>query len=413
MIFDANKVAIGVKFERPVGEEHVVFVSGEVILASGAINSPQLLMLSGVGDLDELDELGVRPLVAHLPAVGANLQDHIYPGGIHFAINKQVSLSQSSVFKPKNILSYLTRGVGPLTSTGVDGLAFVSTSEALVRQQRRQLLRNASPDNNVDWPDIELHLIPANVVADNGRYFEHLAGLTRPLLNYYSSLGADDAISGPQLASFSIDPVLLRPASRGFVKLRSSNPYEHPIIDPRYLSEPSDVRTLVAGMRLAIAVGLSSAFVERFNSTLVDRKLPGCEHNEFLSDLYLECVARLLTFTIYHPVGTCKMSSDDKNSAADGVVNANLQVFGVRNLRVVDASVMPNIVSGKLRNSLKTILQQHQQRIPNYKRAIAGNTNAPVIMIAERAADLILRNVDLTQTGRHYRHRAHIQLRHS
>lgn len=146
--------------------------------------------------------------------------------------------------------------------------------------------------------------------------------------------------------SFSIDPVMLRPKSRGYLKLRSRNPYDHPLIDPRYLSHPHDVATVVDGMKLAIDIGLSSAFRKRFNARLFSMPLPGCEHLKFLSDTYLECVARSLTWTIYHPVGTCKMGFGPHDPT--GVVDPQLRVMGgIKGLRVVDASIMPNIVSGK------------------------------------------------------------------
>lgn len=148
------------------------------------------------------------------------------------------------------------------------------------------------------------------------------------------------------IASFSIDPVLLRPKSRGYLKLKSRNPYDHPIINPRYLSHPHDVKTIVEGMKLAISIGISHAFRKGFNSRFFDMPLPGCEHFHFLSDYYLECVARTLTWTIYHPVGTCKMGYGPND--ATGVVDSELRVMGgVKGLRVVDASIMPNIVSGK------------------------------------------------------------------
>lgn len=147
-------------------------------------------------------------------------------------------------------------------------------------------------------------------------------------------------------SSFSIDPVLLRPKSRGFIKLRSRNPYEHPLIDPRYLSHPQDVATIVEGMRLAIDIGQSEPFRRHFNSRLFSLPVPGCHQLAFLSDRYLECVARTLTWTIYHPVGTCKMVEAANDPT--GVVDNQLRVLGgVRGLRVVDASIMPTIVSGK------------------------------------------------------------------
>lgn len=149
------------------------------------------------------------------------------------------------------------------------------------------------------------------------------------------------------MPSFFIDPVMLRPKSRGFVRLRSRNPYEHPIIDPRYLTHPHDIKVMVEAMRLAIDIGHARAYRERFNARLFDTPLPGCEYLEFLSDGYLECVARSLTSTIYHPVGTCKMGHGDEDPTA--VVDPQLRVLGgISGLRVVDASVMPYIISGEL-----------------------------------------------------------------
>lgn len=113
------------------------------------------------------------------------------------------------------------------------------------------------------------------------------------------------------------------------------------------MSHPDDVKTIVESMKMAIDIGLSKQFRTLFNSRLFDKKLPGCHHYKFLSDLYLECVARTLTWTIYHPVGTCKMVSNSNDPT--GVVDSQLKVLGgIKGLRVVDASVMPNIVSGEL-----------------------------------------------------------------
>lgn len=192
---------------------------------------------------------------------------------------------------------------------------------------------------NKDWPDIEMHMVPADVVADGGRYLRQLAGLSERIWPYYRHY--------MKVPSFSIDPVLLRPKSRGYLRLRSRNPYDHPIIDPKYLSHPQDVATIVEGMKLAIEIGQSGAFRRYFNSRLFRLPVPGCEIYTFLSNQYLECVARTLTWTIYHPVGTCKMVSNSRDPT--GVVDSQLRVLGnIKGLRVVDASIMPNIVSGKI-----------------------------------------------------------------
>lgn len=322
ILFNADKRAVGVQFDR-FKLSHTIFARREIILSAGAINSPQLLLLSGVGPARDLQSLGI-PVVADLP-VGLNLQDHIYPGGIHFTIDQPVSLNQKRIFSLKNIVDYFVKGLGPMASTGVDGLAFVSTP--------------MMASDNRDWPDIQMHMVPADVVADGGRYLRHLAGLSEKVWPYYRLI--------KNVPSFSIDPVLLRPKSRGQIRLRSRNPYDHPLIDPNYLSHPDDVSTIVEGMKLAIQIGLSRPFRHAFNSRLVELPIPGCEYLEFLSDQYLECVARTLTWTIYHPAGTCRMGAGSWDRSA--VVDGQLRVLGgVQGLRVVDASIMPHIVSGEL-----------------------------------------------------------------
>ena len=277
------------------------------------------------------------PVKADLP-VGKNLQDHIYPGGIHFTINKPYSISHAAAFTMPNLMKYFKYGEGPLSSIGgVEGLGFVKTKYANYTR---------------DEPDIEIHFIGCNVISDGGRSMKDYYGLKDEIWN---------AVYSPYAPfhTFSLDPVLLRPKSKGFLKLRSANPYDHPIIDPRYLTDPDDIMTMVEGMKISMAIGLSPAF-KKFGAQPFKTKFPGCIHYEYLSDEYLACVARTYTLTIYHPVGTCKMGLPSDPST---VVDPELKVLGIAGLRVVDGSVMPRIIS--------------------------GNTNAPIMMIAERAADMI------------------------
>lgn len=159
---------------------------------------------------------------------------------------------------------------------------------------------------------------------------------------------------------FSIAPSLLRPKSKGSVTLASKNPKTPPNINPNYLSHPDDLRTLIKGVRFAQKIGSTSGLKNDFGAAFHDRVLPGCEHLLYDSDEYWACFIRHMAITAYHPAGSCKMAP-----ASDplGVVDHRLRVRGITGLRVVDASIMPVVTS--------------------------GNTNAPVIMIAERAADFI------------------------
>jgi choline dehydrogenase-like flavoprotein len=298
-----NGTATGVRYSRRRGGERVARAEREVILAAGAIGSPQLLMLSGVGPAAQLQEVGV-PVVHDLPAVGENLQDHPYvvcvwdvPGG--------GSLADAE--KPMALLEYLLRRTGPLSSSVAEAFAFVRSRPGLPA------------------PDLQFHIAPADFV-DNG--FEENDG-----------------------HAVSMGPVLVKPRSRGWVRLRSADPAAKPRILTNSLSDDEDVAALVAGVRLSREIAAAGPFAEALGREL----FPGAEVD---TDEAIAADVRRRAELLYHPVGTCRMGS-----GPDAVVSPSLQVHGLERLRVVDASVMP-LIPG-------------------------GNTNAPTIMIAEKAADLI------------------------
>jgi choline dehydrogenase len=297
-----GKRAVGVSYLRD-GAPAEERANREVILCGGAINSPQLLLLSGIGPAADLKALGIE-VVADLPGVGQNLQDHL-GSGIQYHSKQPVSLLNAQ--KPGNVVNYLLFKKGPLTSIVAEGVAFLKTQ----------------PDSLV--PDIELLFAPAF-------FMEH-------------------GFANPPGHGFTIGVILLHPESKGSLKLRSTNPTDPPAINPNYLASENDVKVMIAGLRWARKVAESKA-LDAFRG---EEFMPG---EAVQSDADLEESIRAHAETLYHPVGTCKMGEDPL-----AVVDPDLRVRGVEGLRVVDASVMPTIIS--------------------------GHTNAPSIMIAEKAADLI------------------------
>lgn len=327
--------ATGVEFYRD-GVKQTVRARKEVILSAGAVNSAQILLLSGIGPQEHLQEVGV-PVIKDLK-VGENLQDHIGMGGLTFLVDKPVSIVQNRFQAVPLTMHYVLNGRGPMTTLGgVEGYAFVNTKYA---------------NETGTWPDVQFHMAPASISSDNGIQVRKVLGLSDELYNtVYKPVSNMDA--------WTIMPLLLRPRSRGTIRLRSSNPFHAPIINPNYFDDPLDIATLVEGAKFAIKVSEAKVW-RQFNSRLHNIKIPGCKHLQFASDAYWECHIRHISMTIYHPVGTAKMGP---SSDPDAVVDPRLKVYGVHGLRVVDASIMPTICS--------------------------GNTNAPVIMIAEKGADMI------------------------
>ena len=295
--------ATGVRFSDRRGREAVARAEREVILAAGALGSPQLLLLSGIGPADHLAEVGI-PLVADVPGVGANLQDHPY---VVCVWDVPAGGSLADAEKPRALLEWLLRRSGPLTSTVAEALAFVRTRPGLPA------------------PDVQFHFAPA--------YF------------------VDHGFADYDGHAITLGPVLITPRSRGRVRLRSADPAAKPRILTNALSEPEDVASLVAGVKLAREIAGSEPLASACGREL----FPG---DAVRGDDDLEAYVRHAAELLYHPVGTCRMGMGE-----EAVVDPELRVRGIEGLRVADASVMP-VIPG-------------------------GNTNAPTIMIGERASDLV------------------------
>ncbi|MEM9986759.1 MAG: GMC family oxidoreductase N-terminal domain-containing protein [Bacteroidota bacterium] len=278
--------------------------NAEVILSAGAYNSPQLLMLSGIGDPQSMREAGIHPEVA-LPGVGKNLQDHLIVPMV-FRNRDRRTLERAESFT--SLVNYLFWGEGPLSSNVAEGGAFVKTSPDLVA------------------PDLQFHFAP-------GFFMNH--GFDLPKQGY----------------GFSMGPTLLQPQSRGRVSLNPDEPHSSPVIDHQYLREDTDVETLMEGMRIGYQILKTKALGRYFKDYyLPNRKLvrPG----------ELDKHVRTHAQTLYHPVGTCKMGS-----GRDAVVDHELRVHCVEGLRVADASIMPNIIRGNTNAAAMVIGEKAAQLI--------------------------------------------------
>ncbi|XP_022174784.1 glucose dehydrogenase [FAD, quinone]-like isoform X1 [Myzus persicae] len=334
IIEKGTKKAIGVEFVSN-RKKYRVFVRKEVIISGGSISSPQLLMLSGIGPKGHLKDLKI-PLVQDLP-VGENLMDHVALGGLCALINQTISLKTERLLKnPLNMYQYTEYHNGPYTIPGgAEALAFFD------------LDRPRFPDGH---PNLELLLI-SGLFSDN-EYTHRLFGLKSEIYNkVYKKTENMDGLT--------VFPMIMRPKSKGRLWLKDANPFHYPLIDPNYFADETDLDVAVAGVRIFQQM-LKTDAMKKLNATLFDTPLPGCVQHKFDTDAYWKCSARQISFTIYHLSGTCKMGPMGDPTA---VVDPRLRVHGVSGLRVIDASVMPEIP--------------------------AAHINAPTIMIGEKGADMI------------------------
>jgi choline dehydrogenase-like flavoprotein len=297
-----NGRAVGVEYEVR-GERLDARADAEVVLSGGAINSPQLLMLSGVGPADQLRAHGID-VVADLSGVGANLQDHPVVNAMWATPNSKAIWE---LVNGRNFALWQTLGRGPYASNVAEAGGFVRTVDGLPA------------------PDMQYHVLPVPYVNQ---------GLTEV-----------------KQRAISVFVTAVAVASRGQVTLRSASPYAKPLIDPAYLAEKADMDVIVAGIRQAREIAATGPLAKLTQG----ERAPG---EQIADDAALREWVRRDTVTLYHPTSTCTMGANDR-----AVVDTALRVRGVEGLRVVDASVMPTVPR--------------------------GNTNAPTIAVAERAADLI------------------------
>lgn len=309
VVFEGKRaVAVELRYK---GQDRVLRADREIILSGGAINSPQLLQLSGIGEREALESLGIRCL-HELPGVGKNLQEHV-DACVLVSSRKNNGFTASVLGLLKMLpdtIRYMVNKQGKLAKSITEAGGFIRSRETL------------------DCPDVQLHMLPL-LFDDSGR---NLKLMSKP--------------------GYSVHVCVLRPKSTGTVSITSANPFAAPEIDYNFFAEPDDCKVMVDGIHQARRILSAKAFDEYRGEEIH----PGsdCQSDEQIIEKVKEKVG-----LVYHPVGTCKMGIDRM-----AVVDPQLRVHGLEGLRVVDAFIMPRLIS--------------------------GNTNAPTIAIAEKAADLIL-----------------------
>lgn len=306
----------------------------EIILSAGAINSPQILMLSGIGAKEQLKKHGIK-IIADLP-VGKHLQDHVVLP-VLFSVDKSHSQAMSKEAGFQIISDYLNKRSGLLSTIGItDLIGFID-----------------STGNGSSTPDVQYHHIyhPINDFIILPQYLKSV-GFAEEYVNFISEINKVQE-------SITFFPTVLKPKSIGRIELNSKNPMQAPAIYPEYLREDDDLKTMLRAIH----------FLEKMEETEIFKQVglkiepipfTSCKTFKFKSEGYWRCILRNIATTLYHPVGTAKMGPVGDEEA---VVDSRLKVHGIKGLRVIDASVMPEIVR--------------------------GNTNAPTIMIGEKGADMI------------------------
>lgn len=342
LIDPSTKTAYGVEFVQNK-KKYIVRAKQEVVLSAGAVNSPQLLMLSGVGPKQHLTQLNI-PVIEDL-SVGYNLMDH--PGllGLTFIVNQSVGLIFEEMLNDgSSLVDYLNYHKGPFSvPAACEGIAYIDTKNL------------SSVDGD---PDLEILFFRASILSEKSLatafgISEHIYNTVyKPMENTHSWSGV---------------PLTLKPKSRGRIKLKSSNPFQKPLIYYDIFEDPQDLETQLLGIKKIIDLSNTKAF-QKYGSRLHNYPVPYCKHLKFGSDDYWRCVIRHLSVGIWHLSGTCKMGPISDPSS---VVDSRLRVYGIKGLRVIDASIMPMVP--------------------------AAHTHFPSMMLGAKGADMVIED---WKTGR-------------
>lgn len=330
ILIDSDKKAYGVSvFQDDIHRDFIA--KKEVILSAGAVNSPQLLMLSGIGPKEHLENLGIET-VENL-RVGFNLQDHVMFAGLLFSFTTNYPVPDEKLQMMDDLYFYLTRKMELGSIGGMNSVLYEDTTK-----------------NNPDNPDIQA-------------YFLKLPARSLQLSTIFNALRIQPEIRDMAMkieGDYILIPIvaLLRPKSRGRVYLNSANPFDSPSIDFAYFEEKEDRETLLKGIQALKNFNKTVVF-QQHNITMARLNIENCTSEDDDAH-YWECLSKYMTTTMYHASGTCKMGP---KSEPNSVVDSRLKVHGIKGLRVVDASIMPNIVS--------------------------SNTNVPCVMIGEKVSDMI------------------------
>lgn len=330
IINQESKKAVGIEyFSFKKNASKKAFANKEVLVSAGSINSAKLLKLSGIGPSEELQMLHINVL-SNL-SVGFNLQDHIFHNALNIKLSKKFVVNKNYSEIENDAIYWLITRRGSLSNLGPVSIgAFIKTSYE---------------ESNSQAPDLQYIFYP--YVYEN-------------ILNLPESPSMIAARPIDNHDTISILPVLLNPRSRGTIKLNKTNPiWGSPLIQPNYFDKDEDLNIIIEGTLFAKKLFNTKAF-KKMNLTIAENYLHACKDYKFDSKEYWECSAKTNTQTLFHPIGTCKMGPINDTEA---VVDRRLRVYNIKSLRVIDASIMPIIPR--------------------------GNTNAPTIMIAEKASDII------------------------